>query len=185
GVDEENQHYASDEDGVLFNKDFTEIILYPAGNTNKEYVIPETVETIASKAFYECDYLQTITIPATCTFIDTTGIYSCLKLTKVIAKNPTPIEFTSEPFYGSFLKRCTLYVPTESLDNYKATYGWDLFSQIRTLDDYEYELGISATKKEEDSRSNRIYTIDGRIIANTDNLKPGIYIKNGKKFRVR
>ncbi len=50
-VDPENQYLAS-KDGVVFNKDFTELILYPMGNDNKSYSVPSTVKTIRQNAFW-------------------------------------------------------------------------------------------------------------------------------------
>ncbi len=53
-VDDGNELYSSDyEHGVLFNKDKSILIQYPVGNGNEgKYVIPNTVKTIASNAFY-------------------------------------------------------------------------------------------------------------------------------------
>ena len=39
-VDENNTYYSSDENGVLFNEGKTELIQYPANNTNTSYQIP-------------------------------------------------------------------------------------------------------------------------------------------------
>lgn len=60
-VKSENANYSS-EDGVLFNKDKTTLILCPSGKTG-DYVIPSSVTRIAEKAFQYCDNLTSITIP--------------------------------------------------------------------------------------------------------------------------
>ncbi len=39
-------------DGVLYNKDVTELILYPRGKNDTEYTIPATVESFNKDAFY-------------------------------------------------------------------------------------------------------------------------------------
>lgn len=49
-VAKDNPYYAS-RDGVLFNKDFTELIRYPAGKTGESYTIPNTVTSIAPLPF--------------------------------------------------------------------------------------------------------------------------------------
>lgn len=61
-VDEGNAFYSS-QDGVLFNKDKTELILYPNDNERASYVIPETVVAVSDMGFYECNYLTDVTIP--------------------------------------------------------------------------------------------------------------------------
>ena len=51
-VSEENEYFSS-RDNVLFDKEQTRLILYPAGCTDTEYTFPETVRTVAYKAFSE------------------------------------------------------------------------------------------------------------------------------------
>lgn len=50
-VDEDNDTYSSDSEGVLFNKNKTELILYPAGKNNTSYTIPDGIITIGDHAF--------------------------------------------------------------------------------------------------------------------------------------
>ncbi len=61
-VSEDNSTYSSI-DGVLFSKDGTLLIQYPAAKTDPSYQIPATVKTIASSAFKGCTTLTSITIP--------------------------------------------------------------------------------------------------------------------------
>ncbi len=50
-------------DGVLFNRDATELIRYPQGKTDAEYVVPASVEKIAPRAFENCRSPTSITLP--------------------------------------------------------------------------------------------------------------------------
>ena len=52
--------YFCDVDGVLFSKDMKVLIRYPEGKKGEEYEIPESVEEIASFAFYGNRYLKRI-----------------------------------------------------------------------------------------------------------------------------
>ena len=61
-VSNNNKNYSSN-DGVLFNKDKTELITYPAGKTDSEYVIPNSVTSIGYSAFENCTSLTSVTIP--------------------------------------------------------------------------------------------------------------------------
>ena len=58
-VDENNPNFSS-VDGVLYNKDKTVLIQYPAGKGNSEFKIPESVTKIGNRAFYGCKNLETI-----------------------------------------------------------------------------------------------------------------------------
>lgn len=60
-VDENNTKYSS-VDGVLFNKEKTELILYPINKTGESYEIPNSVTKIINSAFSGCK-LRSVTIP--------------------------------------------------------------------------------------------------------------------------
>jgi hypothetical protein len=61
-VDKDNPKFSS-RDGVLFNKDKTELVCYPQGRDIQEYTIPETVEIIGDFAFNNCSFLKEVLIP--------------------------------------------------------------------------------------------------------------------------
>ena len=84
-VDADNANYCS-ENGVLFSKDKTSLICFPAGKSGA-YVIPDTVTTIGDYAFYECDGLTSITIPDSVTFIGDLAFCECSGLTSVTIGN--------------------------------------------------------------------------------------------------
>lgn len=50
-------------DGVLFSKDMTWIISYPAASKRSAYTIPASVRKIAPSAFYGCDNLKVLYVP--------------------------------------------------------------------------------------------------------------------------
>lgn len=50
-VDPDNKYYSSDEFGVLFNKDKTELIQYPVGNKRQVYYVPDGVIKVCDYAF--------------------------------------------------------------------------------------------------------------------------------------
>ena len=81
-VAEGNINYSS-EDGVLFNKDKTELIQYPIGNSRTSYSIPEGVTSIGQVAFYACSGLTSVTIPESVTSIGNSAFSNCYGLTSV------------------------------------------------------------------------------------------------------
>lgn len=70
-ADENNMAYIS-KNGILYNKDMTELFCCPGGKTG-EVVIPEGVTTIGICAFSECSNLSSISIPKEVTTI---GLYA-------------------------------------------------------------------------------------------------------------
>ena len=85
GIDVEvgNNNYTS-VNGVLFNKDKTELICYPAGKTDKSYTIPNSVTRIDNGAFRSCTSLKSITIPNSVTSIGDSAFYWCTSLTSIM-----------------------------------------------------------------------------------------------------
>ena len=81
-VDSESIVYCS-ENGVLFNKDRTTLILYPAGKPETTYTIPNSVTSIGDAAFYYCSTLTQVTIPNSVTSIGSSAFLSCSALTQV------------------------------------------------------------------------------------------------------
>ncbi|MCH5184876.1 MAG: leucine-rich repeat protein [Oscillospiraceae bacterium] len=81
-VDENNKYYAS-EAGVLFNKNKTQLVYYPAGKIEMTYVIPGSVTSISTGAFNYCRNLAGIEIPDSIKTIDVTAFSYCRSLTDV------------------------------------------------------------------------------------------------------
>ena len=90
-----NKNYAS-VDGVLFNKDKSELITYPASKTDNTYEIPNSVTSIDNEAFYYCKSLASVTIPNSVTSIGNNAFYYCKSLASVtIPDSVTSIDFSA------------------------------------------------------------------------------------------
>lgn len=65
----ENNLSFSSEDGVLFNKDKTQIICFPQARTQTSFEIPDTVKTVIDFAFDNATSLTNLVIPQSVTII--------------------------------------------------------------------------------------------------------------------
>ena len=72
-VDEDNPVFSSEE-GVLFNKDNTILLRYPAANPRKKYTVPLTVKKIGYRAFFFCSSMEKLILPEGLQEIDQEGI---------------------------------------------------------------------------------------------------------------
>ncbi len=85
-VDAANSAYC-DINGVLFSKDKTTLIQYPAGKTATSYTIPNSVTSIGIWAFSGCTGLTSITIPNSVTSIGEGAFSGCSSLTSINIPN--------------------------------------------------------------------------------------------------
>ena len=99
-VDNQNRAYSS-VDGVLFTKDRTVLIAYPAGKQGT-YTIPAGVASIGEWAFHLCGRLTGITIPSSVTHIGEWAFYECSSLrTITVSKMTTLTAFIGEAAFPS------------------------------------------------------------------------------------
>ena len=80
------------ENGVLYNKAKTTLLLYPRAKSNLTYNMPDTVTSIAVNAFMNATNLVGINIPDTVTAIGNSAYYGCTSVTTIqVGKNVASI----------------------------------------------------------------------------------------------
>jgi len=84
-----NTEYSS-EDGVLFDKNKTKLIQFPAGKSG-HYTIPDSVTSIKGGAFAGCSGLTSVTIPDSVTSIGSRAFDGCSALTSITFEGNAPI----------------------------------------------------------------------------------------------
>ena len=89
-IKDEDASFSVD-NGVLFNKDGTRLIAYPAGSSTAEYVVGSKVTTIGANAFDSCKNLKKLHIPATVKTITEPAVKNCSGLT-IIVENDSPAK---------------------------------------------------------------------------------------------
>ena len=123
-VSPDNPVYSS-EDGIMFNKDKTELLHFPAKKQVESYSIPEKVEKIGKFAF-ECNQLKEVTFPEKLISIDDYAFFMSDKLTKVDI--PNNVSFIGESAFSrcSNLKEVHLSENLETISPGTLEYGYAL-----------------------------------------------------------
>lgn len=122
-VSENNKNYSS-VDGVLFNKDRTELIKYPENRTETEYIIPESVTTIGEAAFSFCNNLKSMEIPENVALIDYYAFSESADLKEVKILNP----------------ECVICEPSVPRRDDVVIYGYDGSTAWAYAEKYDYKF---------------------------------------------
>ena len=76
----DGNNYFKTVDDVLYNKEMTQIILYPCQKTSTSYTMPDTVTKMSDKCFEYAKKLETITLSKNLTAISNYAFSDCRKL---------------------------------------------------------------------------------------------------------
>ncbi|WP_298542299.1 leucine-rich repeat domain-containing protein [uncultured Porphyromonas sp.] len=131
-VDPNNSCYSSI-DGVLYNKEQTQLIQYPAGLYDDFYKVPDTVREIAENACYDAQDLEVLKIPAGVHKIGDMAFAFCdqLRDVEIRVADPAQIEVGLMAFFSVAGTPRTLRVPKGSSKLYKKSEQWqDLAKKI-------------------------------------------------------
>ena len=151
-VDPENKSFSA-VDGVLFDINKTTLYAYPCAKEG-EYVIPETVTTLAqyafsgaalltdvrlpknitsipNGAFSGCSSLKAFNIPASVKTIGAFAFSECESLSAVKVGWTTPLSVVSDPFRNTYTEDARLYVPVGRKGAYSKASPWSQFKEIK------------------------------------------------------
>ncbi|OJV33692.1 MAG: hypothetical protein BGO29_02250 [Bacteroidales bacterium 36-12] len=201
-VDDTNLSYSS-VDGVLYNKDMTDLIQYPAGKLNSNFTIPNGVEKIVDYAFSNSQHLTSLLIPKSVINIGSGTFYSSNLINKIIVEWEEPIKLLYNNFFAFNASMCKLMVPQGTSESYKNAYVWKDF----IIEEYSVETSIKKlrnTKIDVYGSKNSIiinsevetkvniysimginYTFNVNIGLNEFTMQKGIYIVNKEKIIVQ
>ena len=134
------------------------------GLTN--FTIPSGVTSIGHGAFFCCYGLISLTIPSCVTAIGSRAFNDCSGLTSIYAYMEKLPETGSNLFLGCDEKKCTVYVPKGTYDDYFVS-EFGFFSHIVEFDATGIDKTTTSTDVEEVSR----YSLNGqRLVGPTKGL---------------
>ncbi|MCH5218718.1 MAG: leucine-rich repeat domain-containing protein [Muribaculaceae bacterium] len=182
-VEEDNPFYCS-ENGMLMSKDKETLLAFPGA---RYATLPNSIKVIELEAF-GYSKLRSITIPEYVETIATSAFLSCTDLSSIRCLSMTPPRIAGNP--AGFLLtdgmeklNCTVYVPADAYDLYKAADGW---GQVKLVADKS--LGVEETTMPIQPTLLNVYTLDGTHVMTTtereqiQRLPKGIYIvRSGNK----
>jgi hypothetical protein len=126
-VNENNPHFSAT-GGILYNKDRTSLICYPAGKLDNHFSIPDGVTVIESHAFGTGKHLTSVTIPNSVSHIKDWGFSECRNLTSIQMNCSNAPKLGKGAFSGVKKENCVLYVPGyTNKKSYTNAEGWEQF----------------------------------------------------------
>jgi uncharacterized protein YjdB len=134
-VGEENQSFKS-VDGVLYNKDMTQLICFPQAKTQTRFEIPDTVKIIADFAFDSAVRLAEVVIPEGITEIGKCTFRDCTFSQIVLPKSLTSI---GELAFGRCKNLKSITIPKGVVN-----WGRAAFFYCLGLEQVEFEYGIAS-----------------------------------------
>lgn len=130
-VDADNTAFCS-ENGVLFNKDKTALIGYPAAKAETVYTVPEGVTDIRQNACSFCAALTQVILPGSLTDIGDFAFSDCTALTEITVRAAVPPAVVSGNAFYNVNRGIPVYVPAEAVEAYKAADVWKEFNNLQT-----------------------------------------------------
>ena len=132
-VESINTDYCANE-GVLYSFDEKELVIYPANKEEKEFEVPDTVETICSFAFEDAG-LKALTLPDSIKTLGRSIFGIDSEITKLIIKieNPNELNIDENVFEGLYKNLCRLIVPDGCSTNYFSNQHFKEFLSVSEM----------------------------------------------------
>ena len=172
-VESENNNYCSI-DGVLYNKNKSELIQYPSGKIIKDFIIPKEVKSIVDYSFAGNSYLEKLFIPSDVNNIGIGSFSASDQLQEIKVEWLNPIKLLYNDFFGFDASKCKLLVPKGTSGDYKSAFVWKNF----IIEEYDDETSILTYLLTVNNGSGGGNYAEGTPVNITANTPPG-----GKQFK--
>ena len=132
-VDENNAYYHAGAAGVLFSKDLSMLLQFPAKCALTTITLPEEVTTIAPEAFLGATALTTVNMSGSMATIGEKAFGNCSALNYVKVTWVNPLSVPANTFEGVDVANATLAVPSGVENAYHAAPVWKDFGKYETF----------------------------------------------------
>ena len=144
-----------------------------------EVILGEEVNKVGRYAFCSVSSMKSLTIGSNVNSIGSYAFDRCTGLTSIYCNAINPPACSFGVFDMDTQKNCTLYVPSGSIDAYKAANAWKDFLTIEENSNVTALESISVM----DNQNAPLYNLQGtQVVAPRPD---GLYIRNGKKVMMK
>ena len=131
-VSEDNPWYKS-VDGIIYNKDMTELVKVPSNYEVSEIVIPDSVKTIRRGACHSLKHVSKITLPEGLEVIGANAFCGAVKLSKIVL--PESVETICDNAFNGCISLTDINIPEN-----ESHIGLNAFDECPAVS-YEYGHG--------------------------------------------
>ena len=190
-------HYCRSLKNVILPKSITLIDSSAFFNCNGliSVILPEGIASIEAWAFAECEALTSITLPKSITSIGKQAFCHCSSLTSITCKSEIPPKSEQWDIFEGVDMSIPVYVPAESVADYKNSWLWSDFINIQAIDNTpvsdiqtsEVNIRFVGNAIVVDGTDDyTVYSISGQNLGKVTNVDSGIYIivADGKSYKL-
>ena len=135
-VPEEHEGFRAD-NGILFSKDGSTLVVFPSGYASTSYAVPNTVTAIADYAFCGCGTLTEVTLPIIVREIGDCAFSGCRSLESInIPNTVTAINYGT--FFGCY------NLPSVDIPETVISIGSQAFYDCSNLDGIQIPAGVTS-----------------------------------------
>lgn len=140
-VVDENSKYFTLKDGILYNKEMTELVFCLPRNEITEVTVPKTVETIQPYAFFDCINLKKVKIPNSVVEIGEGAFSRCFNMSSI--NLPSKITSIADSSFQGCSSLGSIIIPDNII-----SIGDEAFSNCDALNDIKLPKNIQKIGKE-------------------------------------
>ncbi|MGG1616262.1 leucine-rich repeat protein [Paenibacillus sp. NRS-1781] len=162
----------SSQDGVLFNKDKTTLVRYPAGHGRDAYTVPDSVTQIEDYAFHVAAHLSSITLTDGLQSIGQQAFDSSVSLLSLTIPDSVKTIRKAAFTHSDKLEKVKLGDGVEELGAYAFAYNFkltsiDLGKGVKKIGDYAFQYNSSLV---EITFPDQVQSLGSNVLGNSERL---------------
>lgn len=168
-VAEDNDYFRAD-DGVLYTKDMTKLVMYPIGKVTNEYTLPTSVTTIGENAFRDAKLLK-INLPETLTNIENGAFVGCKNIKEIAL--PDGVKTIDHMAFYRCEGLMSVVLPSSLLEIKRATFEYcsnlrevSIGMHVRSIADNAFDNCPTLQKFNVDENNTKYTSVNGILYSN-------------------